>query len=796
MKKRKKILKTRIFTISISCLICFLIIGQTISTKGAVEKAEEKTNTTTVTFFPYSEYFLVNNDLLEAEVCPVNYNDTLYVPLNYTVEMLGYTATGLYNKIQVKNEASSYTVDYGKNLIKNNKSNETILNVNFLTLDNKIYIDLNNLVAVFSLHDFEKEGVYTISNVNDSQLFKEASKAYDEFNISTFIPFKTKKSFDNYINMTKKFRDLYYFDFVYGEVNFSSEAIEESVVSESSRGESVENEDYSGTVTQYDTVDEGDVIKTDGEYIYYARVSNDNYRDSVEIILTKDNGKSEIISTIFVEKSSIDDLYIADKKLIIIGSYNNRYDNISYGEKIAINEKNENFALQYDIDNKKTPKLERESYFTGNYFDSRLIDNRLYIYTRDFSYEISEDMLPKYKNDLNDDYKNISYDNIYYNTRSLSNGTIFAIYSFNLLDTEEDLTANSFFTNSDEMNVNDKNMYLFTGDSQYIIPVNLYLNNKDPMELFEMLGISYVYDNNSAIYKFEMDNGDVTFIGGANVKGSISSQYNMDEHNGYLRVATNGYDKNYRAQVNKLYVFDEKMKEVGKIDNFAENENMHSVRFMGDKAYIVTFRNVDPLFAIDLKDPKNPTILGELKIPGFSNFMLPIDENHLIGIGTDTKEQNGGFIIIGMKLSLFDVTDMLNPKEKFVTSIGIRGTYSDVQNNPRALMYNKDRGLLGFPLTYVGETRFQGATVYNVDVEKGFNHLGYIIHTDEEKLKNYEERDVIDEIEMSGSSYFLSKRKIERIIQIKDNLYTVSNKLIKTTSLKTFKELSEIYFDN
>ena len=176
---------------------------------------------------------------------------------------------------------------------------------------------------------------------------------------------------------------------------------------------------------------------------------------------------------------------------------------------------------------------------------------------------------------------------------------------------------------------------------------------------------------------------------------------------------------------------------------------------MGEKGYMVTFRMVDPLFAVDLSDPANPKILGELKIPGFSDYLHPYDENHIIGFGRDADMD--GFET-GMKMALFDVTDPTNPKELYATKIGDRGTFSEILHNHRALLFSKEKDIIAFPVA------FQGAIIYGLDLERGFSLKGKITHIDE----------------------------VDRIIYIGDVLYTTSKGMIKASDMNSLREIKSV----
>ena len=233
------------------------------------------------------------------------------------------------------------------------------------------------------------------------------------------------------------------------------------------------------------------------------------------------------------------------------------------------------------------------------------------------------------------------------------------------------------------------------------------------------------------------------------------------------------------------------------------NEKIYSARFMGAKAYLVTFKYVDPLFVIDLSNPQNPVVLGKLKIPGYSDYLHPIDETHLLGIGRDVNEledaekiHSTGAVyytaIKGIKIAIFDVSDVANPKETFKTVIGGRGTDSEALSEHRAILFDKEKELLVLPITiseeaeenngYIGSTQtFQGAIVYNVSIDSGFNEKGRITH-------------VSDQDELKRGYYFGSNTRIRRSFYISDNLYTFSEGMLKASNINSLNEISNVEF--
>ena len=225
----------------------------------------------------------------------------------------------------------------------------------------------------------------------------------------------------------------------------------------------------------------------------------------------------------------------------------------------------------------------------------------------------------------------------------------------------------------------------------------------------------------------------------------------MDEYNGNFRIATNYYAT--QSQISNVYILNSNLNITGKLEGLAPNENLHSVRFMGDKCYLVTYRTTDPLFVIDLSDPTNPHVLGELKIPGYSDYLHPYDGTHLIGVGKEAVEVDGGSFAYyqGLKLALFDVSDVNNPRQLSNVTIGDRGTDSLALSDPKAFLFDKSKNLLVIPVSLAvvsdvdkaqygvsayGTTVWQGAYVYGISIDGGFTLKGTVTHLDAALLNN------------------------------------------------------------
>jgi uncharacterized secreted protein with C-terminal beta-propeller domain len=569
--------------------------------------------------------------------------------------------------------------------------------------------------------------------------------------------------------------------------------------------------DYSTTNVQVDGVDEADIVKTDGKYLYQVN----NNRIVVAEIYPSDNMNIKKIIGLEEENISPMELYLDDKNLIVIGSSNGSIpvyrpqaksmmpfrDGFNYQDETVK-------MLIYDITNKDNIKKVREIELEGSYLSSRKIGSKLYLVSnKHLSYyriydtaEVND--TPSYRDTaVNEDYINIDYGKIEYFPESIEPNYM--------------IVAGVDFDNPEEgVNVS---TYLGSGESIYASAQNLYTavtrHNRIPQEIPDPIindsaapkkNEVKVIDRETVIYRFALNSGKLDYTGKGQVPGSILNQFSMDESGGFFRIATTKgslFGEGELTSKNNMYVLDSDLEICGRLEDVAPGERIYSARFMGDRAYMVTFKKVDPLFVIDLKDPKNPTILGALKIPGYSDYLHPYDENHIIGFGKDTIElsnenswsKDGTTAYYqGMKIALFDVSDVNNPKEKFKEIIGDRGTDSELLNNHKALLFSKEKELMAFPVTVMeikdgenvkagnipayGSFSFQGAYVYNIDIEEGFKLKARISHISEEEYKK------------SGDRWYRSNNNVERIIYIGDDLYTISKGMIKANSLTDMKE--------
>jgi hypothetical protein len=254
-------------------------------------------------------------------------------------------------------------------------------------------------------------------------------------------------------------------------------------------------------------------------------------------------------------------------------------------------------------------------------------------------------------------------------------------------------------------------------------------------------------DEASTVHKFDLQTEPpATFYAGSGgVKGRVLNQFAMDEHQGYLRMATTtGHvpSPDVHSTISVLEEHGGALRVVGLVDHLAPTEDIRSVRFDGDRGFVVTFKKTDPLFAIDLSDPTAPAVVGELHIPGYSTYMHWLDDDHILSIGYDADDQGDFAWFQGILLQVFDVGDMTNPTLMHREVIGTRGSTSEAATNHLAFNFFRSRSLLGLPMvicedsqgggSYGDQMTFGGLLVYRVTVEDGFELMGGLPHLEPE----------------------------------------------------------------
>jgi inhibitor of cysteine peptidase len=544
---------------------------------------------------------------------------------------------------------------------------------------------------------------------------------------------------------------------MYESVASGGNAVPYLAPSGQSTGDSI---DFSSTNIQVEGVDEADTVKTDGSYIYYTR------GNEVIILRAYPAEDAGIVSRITLE-NRVSDLYLSEDKLVVFSSSDTYYSHY------VINSDTEHgpqtLLTIYNISDRNNPEKIRELGMDGEYFNSRLIGDYLYYIITNPAYVYDDIVnLPGVRE--NNTWCTIEPEQIWYPNNTRNWMEYYTVSGLNIQNPEAKITSETFLLDS--------------GSTIYVSPTNLYLTTQD-------------WSSETTITKIGIENGAIIFKANGTVPGYVLNQFSMDEYNGYFRIATT--DQNWRSgdAGNNVFVLDENLNIVGSLEKLAPGEEIYSARFMGNRCYLVTFQKVDPLFAIDLSNPENPTVLGKLKIPGYSDYLHPYDENTLIGIGKETVEAEGGDFswYQGVKISLFDVSDVQNPRELAKIEIGNRGTDSPALYDHHAFLFSKAKNLLVIPIleatidendfsgsvpdNYYGEYTYQGAYVFHISPD-GIELQGRITHLD-------------NSTDLLKSGYwFNSEYEVERSLYIENDLYTLSQGMIKINSLDTLNELAAI----
>ena len=570
---------------------------------------------------------------------------------------------------------------------------------------------------------------------------------------------------------------------------------------------------YSTTNVQVAGVDEPDIVKTDGAYLYV--VAN----QTVYIIKAYPTTEATILSQITITNVTITNIFIRGDRLVVFGDSGGFYPYplLEGDVKVDMIQPNiwwggvsQTVINVYDLNNRADPALVKEIKIDGGYFDARLIDEYVYVvsteYTSDIYYAIDEKNytlnIPQIC--VDNVSQNISTEDIYYVDVPELSDTMTHVISLNL-DTNDIVEKSFMLGSSQTMYVSKDNIFLASAHYPYY-PI-LYRTNS----------ASTSDQETTILHKISIHTGDVTYIAQGEVPGHILNQFSMDEHNGFFRIATtsgNNWGEGSQTS-NNIYILDETLNQVSKIENIAPGESIYAARFLGDRAYLVTFVQVDPLFTIDLSDPYNPRILGELKIPGYSEYLHPYDETHIIGIGKEVdpsidadKVHTPGAIyytaILGLKLALFDVSDIENPIEEAKIVIGDRGTDSPALYDHKAFLFDREKELLIIPVSLYeipqevkdryaenngteelfGQFTFQGAYVYRLSLDNGFEYKGRITHQTPE------------EIQQQTDGYYWywgsSNTDITRTLFIGDVIYTVSESMVKMNNLNDLSDIESI----
>jgi uncharacterized secreted protein with C-terminal beta-propeller domain len=599
--------------------------------------------------------------------------------------------------------------------------------------------------------------------------------------------------------------------------------------------------DYSTTNVQVENVDEPDYLKNDAKYVYIVSQNTLSIIDAYPA----ESAKLVLKIALDIESQWIQNMFLNDDRLVIFYNGQSQEEIIPQFDFIPRPSYSPvTHALIVDVSDKENPEILKDYTIDGHFRDARMIGDHAYFVTNkniDHQYPrlpiIMESAEPLMVPDA------FYFDNV---ERFSNFNTLTAIDIFG-----DTITSETFLMGySGTIYVSENNFYL---TYQQNLPYGFYeessrvrffdvvvpllpqdLQNKIKAikedsslssarqwtEISEVLQDSYNQMSQSQkenlfekirkaladydakiqqeslktiIHKISIDGDKLEYQAKGSVPGRLLNQFSMDESNDRFRVATTTeYYSQYSGMMrsNAVYVLDEDLKILGGLDEIAPDESIFSARFIGDRLYLVTFQQIDPFFVIDLSSD-TPKILGELKIPGFSNYLHPYDDDHVIGVGRDTKEiGNDRVQQLGVKVALFDVSDVSNPKVIDDYIIGDSSTHSEALNNHKAFFFDKRKNLLSIPISSDTDSlegitekriapdwnRWNGFYILDLDFKNGIDLKGTITHT-ENDTRYYG----------MGNS---------RTFYIEEVLYTVSDSMLKMNFMNDLEEVNSIKLEN
>lgn len=446
--------------------------------------------------------------------------------------------------------------------------------------------------------------------------------------------------------------------------------------------------DYSTTNLQMEGVDESDIAKIDGSYIYtvedkYIVITDirDGKLEEVTRFLPKDCGAADRVMEIYVD---------GDQLILVVqgyetslgesskaGSDKENSDKESSDEEIAVSDASEDSAFCYKMNGKSTtqiqvysivdrrnPEFEGRLIQDGYYNTSRKIGDVVYLFTQ---YHMTSDVVGYVEKEYTSVIPKV-------NGEKVAAGEIYL---------PESSGESGILVSSLDVNKPDKVL-----DSKLVISgyAQTYIS-KDALYLYEEDYDGAMITN---IAKFALDEGRISGVAATAVRGYVRDTFAINASDGYLRVLTTDYST--EDEVNALYILDENLKLTGQLTGIAPGEEIYAARFMGNTGYFVTYRNTDPLFTVDLSDPAKPEIIGELKVTGFSEYLHFWDDTHLLGIGYESDEKTGN--IENIKISMFNIENPGEVTEE--AKLVLKDVdYSEALYDYKSVIISKDKNLIG-----------------------------------------------------------------------------------------------------
>ncbi len=514
---------------------------------------------------------------------------------------------------------------------------------------------------------------------------------------------------------------------------------------------------HSETNNQVAGVDELDSVKTGGQYIY--TVTN----DTVLIVDAYPASNARLVSRISVGNQTVDGVFVQKNRLSIVSEAPRtgytEYGYCGFTAGITLQPTRASYPVQpgaqntsiwvYDLSNRSSPRLQTQVTVDGTFVGARLINDFEYLVTS--SPAKVNQSLPRMI--VNGRSVEVQATQVYHSDVSDAAFSFSTIVALNI--TQENSIPNV------------ETYLLGTSSTIYVSLTNIFLTqpNWDRRE-------------ETAVHRISIADSSIKYEATGSVPGHVLNQYSMDENRGYFRIATSSYGLGAGTNV---YILREDLKIAGQREGLSSGEIFYAARFMGDRAYLVTYRNTDPLFVMDLHDPTNPSLLGALNVTGYSDFLQPYDQTHLIGIGKMAAHTT-------VKISLFDVTDPTEPTE--IATYVIPSSYSDspALRDPKAVLFDKSISLLALPVQ-ASNYNYSGQSTSNTGI-CSTSSASYVFDVTTTSL--ILRGTISHQTGNTSPDACFSEYYITRELFIGNVLYTISNAMIKMNSLTDLSELGSI----
>jgi inhibitor of cysteine peptidase len=519
---------------------------------------------------------------------------------------------------------------------------------------------------------------------------------------------------------------------------------------------------HSGTNVQVAGVDELDTVKTDGQYIYIA--------NSTGVSIVRAYPPELLSNVTFIDKSYLGSfvndtmsayftgIFVLPGKLITVAYVQDTSHWNTYLVKAAysawVPTEQWTIVSVFDIEDPAHPTLIYTAGVTGWSSTGRLIGDTVYLVSQTaICIRNNETLAPRVLD--GPIAKDLPLDKIHYDPEMRDASSFTSILAVDTGSRTENCIS------------------IITGYSSilYMSTASIFLTVQRWTGAMVMLDSTWAApeDNlgSTTIYKIAFTGLSMAPVASADVKGWVHDQFSLDEKDSYLRVATT---TSWVNRSNAVFILDKNLRLIGSLDGIAKGESIFSARFVDDALYLVTFRSMDPLFVIDLSIPSLPRVVGALTMPGFSDYLHPLDRDHILGIGS----LNGS-----AKISIYDVSDPVNPVETAQWTLEGYGSSHAIYDH-KEVLYDAGMGLLVVPISgynwsFDGSSRYvNGEFVFNVSASGEIELRGSVA------------------LEQSTNYYY----GIRRALYIEDCLYTISSSTIRVSRLSDLTQIASLVYDD